>query len=66
MKLKKLKEEIYQKIGGEHKPDRLKLSLEGEVLEKGQKTLAKYELKHGTVLQLEFSEKPIKEPRLTG
>jgi hypothetical protein len=38
MKVKRLKEFIYEKIGGDIKPERFKLQIEGgDVLEKSQK-----------------------------
>ena len=54
------------KIGGDYKADRMKLSLGEETLDKGQKTIAEYDIKEGAIFQLEFMEKPIKEPRMTG
>lgn len=36
LKVKKLKDMIYEKIGGDIKPDRMKLSIEGgETLDRG-------------------------------
>ena len=51
LKVKRLRELIFDKIGGDIKPDRFKLQIEGgEVLQKSQKQLGDFDINEGKVI----------------